>query len=471
MKRTYNIVCICILLAIISATSSAQKLSFGEYTGVNFSNLHGNLLVNKWLPKTGQNTGLFVEYNFSKSFSLQAEASYLTHYYEMKNYSEQYTGPIYYDDSFCGSSSNSITYPYYSENKLDFSFLRFPLFVKYKTPTRLQLGLGGGMFYSVLLNDDVTKAERDAAKKEDRRIYPPKYDWGYLFSADLSYPITKDIRFFVTGRLTSGQKVFVESIKGRNGSSELGFGLKYTPGSRKENINNQVESGLQDSSATRFYIRPVAGPNLGWNSSSKKAGNYSAKIGSTIGAIFDYRLNKSVSLQSGILFERKGYALSDSSLYYHRVATDERSIANKVDSKVELDYMTIPVNLKFSFGNPITFYFDFGLYTGFKVNALVHGTAIRKYSSSSSYTLQKININDAVEGYYHDVDFGYQTGLGFQFPFRKNLKFDLGMVYSASFSPIINKTDENTSGYFYDDVSIKNGTISFQLGLQIPINR
>jgi opacity protein-like surface antigen len=469
MKKIKLTLFFCFLLAIISPVSLAQRFSFGEYTGVNFSNLHGNLLSNKWLPKVGPNTGLFVEYSLNKSFSLQSEVDYITHYYEMKSYYKQYTGPIYNDDLIHNYILNSIDYPYY-QYKYDFSFLRFPLLIKYKTPTRLQLGLGVGMFYSVLLNDDLTKAERDAAKNEDRRIYPPKHDWGYIFSADLSYPITREIRFFVTGRITSGQKVFIESVKGENGSSELGFGLKYTPKSRKDKINDYIKTS-PDSSFTRCFIRPVAGLLVGWNSSSRKAGNYSAKTGSSIGAAFEYKLDKTVSLQSGVLFERKGYALSDSSLYYHRIATDDRYTEKKVDTKTELDYVTIPLNLKFSFGDPFTFYFDFGLYTGFKVNALCHGTAIEKSSSAYGYSLQKININDAVEGNYHDIDFGYQTGLGFQFPFRKNLKFDIGITYSASFSPIINKTDENSGEYSNDDVSIKNGSVALQFGLQIPISR
>jgi len=468
MKTINLILCIGVVLVITSTTSLAQKLSFGQYTGINFSNLHGDLITNRWVPKAGPTTALFVEYNLNRSFSLQTEVGYAAHYYEMKSYRSQQTYPTYYDDLIHYYSSSTIWQPVYEPNKFDYSFLRFPLLIKYKTPTRLQLAIGGGLYYSILLNDDLTNAERDAAEKEDRRIYPPTHDWGYLFSADLSYPITKEVRFFVTSKLTTGQKVFIESLKGKNGSSELAFGIKYTPKSKKESFK-EIETNVQDSSKTRCYVRPVAGILLGWNSSSTKPGNYSTNIGSTTGLAFDYRLDNTVSLQTGILFERKGYALADSSLYYHRFASDSKYKRNSIDSKIDLDYLTIPLNIKFSFGNPFTFYFDFGVYTGFNVNALCHGTAIRKYISSSSYTIEKINIYDAVEGYYKDVDFGYQTGMGFQFPFRKNMKFDLGIVYSGSFSPIIKDPEENTTPYANDDRSIKNGTIALQLGLQIPI--
>jgi opacity protein-like surface antigen len=470
MKTINLILCIGVVLAITSTTTLAQKLSFGQYTGINFSNFHGTLTTNKWVPKTGPNTALFVEYSLNRSISLQAEVGYAAHYYEMKTYISQPTYPIYYNDVIHSYSSSSIWQPVYEPNKFDFSFLRFPLLIKYKTPTRLQLGIGGGMFYSVLLNDDITKTERDAAEKEDRRIYPPTHDWGYLFTADLSYPITKDVRLFVTGRMATGQKVFIESLKGKNGSSELGFGIKYTPKSKTESFK-ELESNVQDSTKTKCFVRPVAGILLGWNSSSEKPGNYSTNLGYTTGLAFDYRLDKTVSLQTGILFERKGYALSDSSLYYHRFAYDSKYKRNSVDTKTDIDYLTIPLNFKFSFGDPFTFYVDFGVYTGFKVNAVCHGTAIRKYISSSSYTVEKLNINDAVEGYFKDVDFGYQTGMGFQFPFRKNLKFDLGIVYSGSFSPIIKAPEENTTPYVNDDRSIKNGTVALVFGLQIPITR
>jgi len=469
MKTINLILCIGVVLAITSTTSHAQKLSFGQYTGINFSNLHGDLITNKWVPKAGPTAALFVEYNLNRSFSLQTEVGYIAHYYEMKSYSRQPTYPIYYNDVIHYYSSSSIWQPVYEPNKFDNSFLRFPLLIKYKTPTRLQLAIGGGLYYSILLDDDLTNAERDAAEKEDRRIYPPTHDWGYLFSADLSFPITNDIRLFVTSRLTIGQKVFIENLKGKNGSSELGFGIKYTPQRKSIKTTISFKSSARDSTITRCYIIPEAGVIMSWNSSGKKPGNYSGKFGPNVGMIFGYRLDKSVSLQTGLLFDRKGYALNDSSFYYHRIASDTRYVANKVDTKIALDYLTVPLNLRISSGKTVNFYVDFGAYAGFLVNAFCHGTAIRKNSDSYSYTIQKTIVNDAVEGYYKSVDWGYKTGLGFQFPFRDNMKFDLGISYYGSFNPVLQKPDANTTNYMNDDLSIKNGSLSLHFGIQIPI--
>jgi opacity protein-like surface antigen len=185
--------------------------------------------------------------------------------------------------------------------------------------------------------------------------------------------------------------------------------------------------------------------------------------------IFGYRLDKSVSLQTGLLFDRKGYALNDTSFYYHRIASDTRYVSNKVDTKIALDYLTVPLNFRISSGKTVNFYVDFGAYAGFLVNAFCHGTAIRKNSDSYSYTIQKTIVNDAVEGYYKSVDWGYKTGLGFQFPFMDNMKFDFGISYYGSFNPILQKPDAYTTNYMVDDLSVKNGSLSLKFGIQIPI--
>jgi hypothetical protein len=82
-----------LFLFFLSNSTQAQRLTIGEFTGVNFSNLHGNLTSGKWEPKTGPVVGLLAEYQLNKSFSVQSGVSYLAYYYELKtaNY------PVYYD--------------------------------------------------------------------------------------------------------------------------------------------------------------------------------------------------------------------------------------------------------------------------------------------------------------------------------------------------------------------------------------
>ena len=90
MKKNFLIVCLCAILMSFTATSFAQKLTFGEYTGINFSNLHGNLTSNKWVSKPGPSAGFSVEYNLGKTlFSVQTEIGFINQYYEMKSYDQQ----------------------------------------------------------------------------------------------------------------------------------------------------------------------------------------------------------------------------------------------------------------------------------------------------------------------------------------------------------------------------------------------
>jgi opacity protein-like surface antigen len=460
------------LFVFFSGNAYAQRFSFGGFSGINFSNVHGNLTSNKWLSKPGPSAGILVEYRLSKLFSLQSEVNFLQNYYEMKTYESYSPGPIYFTENALSSSFCYIPVPSPRQYHWDFSFLRFPLLIKYYTPTRLQLGLGGGMFYSFLLNDDLSKQEREDAEKENRDIYPPTYDWGYLFSADLSYPVTESLRLFVNGRISTGRKVFIENQHGRNGASEFSFGMKYTPPQNKQNKRSITKidyHGTADSLPSKVYLKPQVGIACSWNAGQKN-GHYNEVLGSSTGIIIGYRLDRTVSVQSGVRFMRKGYALADSSIYNHRYGYRATTRSNEVDTKILLDYLTVPLNLNLSFGNRYAFYLDLGTYAGFLVNASCRGTVIRTYPTEYAYQVERIKLNDAVEGYYKSVDWGYLAGAGIQFPLRNSMKFDLGIHYSGSISKILEKPEQNGSYATKEDLSIKNGSIALQFGLQIPIH-
>ena len=461
-------VCICAVIVTFPEISFSQKLSFGEYTGINFSNLHGNLTSNKWEAKAGPSAGFFAEYKLTRLFSIQAELGFLNQYYEYKNYKLLPLVPdaIPLDVYYSSLTSNDIWAPFPEINKWDFSFLRLPLLIRYSTPTRLQLGLGAGVFYSVLMNDDLSKEERNTAKKENRNIYPPTHEWGYLFSADLSYPVASGLRVFLSGRLSTGQKVFIENYEAKNGANEILFGLKYTP--RKSNeMPVSFKGSESDSTFVRCYIKPGGGVAMTWNSDRKRFGNYSDIFGLNAGILFGYRLDKTVSIQTGFQFQQKGYAFRDSSYLSFRYVPNISSSEQTVDTHVSLNYLTVPLNFSFSIGEPLNFYFDLGIYADFMLNAYSTGTVINEYSVGYNYRLEKRTINDAIEGYYKPVDFGYLTGFGFQFPFKNKMKFDIGLRYAEGFKNILKEPDQ--FNLIYDDISFKNSCLSIQFGLLIPI--
>jgi len=470
MKNIRLTVFICAILVGSTGITIAQKLSFGEYTGINFSWLHGNLNSTRWAAQPGSTAGFLVEYSLGRSFSVQSEVGFISQYYKMKSYSNLTNILVYQPVTHNSMSSMSpITSPNINMDKMDFSYLRFPLIVKWETPTRLQLGIGGGVFYSVLMNDDFTREERDAAQTEGRGVYPPTHDWGYLLSADLSYPVTKDIRLCLTGRLSSGQKVVMENYKGKNGANEILIGIKYIPWAKNKSTFGAMKKSAPDTIPERCYIKPELGLTLSWNSAKEKLGNYSEIIGSSAGLIVGYRLDQTVSLQSGFRFHQKGYALSDSSIMFHRYLSDDAWPGKKMDTQVNLDYLTIPLNFNLSFGKSLTFYLDFGLYADFLLNASCTGTVINESFAGYSYMLEKQNLNEAVDAYYKSADFGYATGFGLQFPILKKMKIDLGIQYSKGFKNILKEPEKNQFNGYKNDISFQNSSVLLQFGIQIPI--
>ncbi len=455
---------LCLCLISFFRHADAQKLSFGGFSGTNFSNIHGNITSDKWLSKPGATTGIMIEYQFNRPFALQSGLEFTSNYYERKSYEYEDTGII----PLVNFTSSLIYTPVTEPDHWDFSWLRFPLQIRYDTPTRLQVGLCGGIFYSLLLNDDLSKKEREEAKDEGRTAYPPTSDWGYLFSSDLSYPLNEHIRFFVSGRISTGRKVIIEHQHGRGGAKEVLFGLKYSPLKDQTRRHAYAGSLFTDNDPSKMYLKPHAGIAFSWNADDKKSGNYGSIAGASPGLIIGYRLDRTVSIESGVRFIRKGYTLSDSSMYNYRYAVRPDRQVNAVDTKILLDYLTVPVNLNFSAGERFSWYLDLGAYAGFLVNAGCRGTVIRTHSGPYDYRVEKLTVNDGMEGYFKSFDWGYLTGTGIRFPLAGSLKLDIELTYSGSMKELLEKP-QSTSVASEEDLSVQNGSIALQVGLQIPI--
>lgn len=467
MKKILLFAYVCTLIVTFSGSSLAQKFSVGEYYGINFSNLHGKLISDKWESKPGTSAGIVFEYDLFRTLALQSEVSYLKLYYERKSYQPDYPIVLPWEAYL---SSGYIYYPYTQSANWDFSFLRIPLILKYKTPTRLQFELGGGAYYAFLMNDEFTKAEREKAKENNQTLYPPTFDWGYLFTSGLSYPLTDQVRLFLSARYTTGRKVFIEDYKAKNGSGELLFGFKYEPFFNRRRIREIPSFPDRDSLESRVYIKPLAGMIRSWNSAKKQSGNYSANNGISTGVILGYHLNRTVSLQSGVLFERKGYTMQDSSIYFHRYATANTNPEYWVDSDIALDYLSVPVKINLAFGEPFTVYANMGIYSAFMVNALCRGTAITQSNSPTYFEISKTNINNSMDGLFKSVDYGLTAGMGFQFPVLKTLKLDAGISYSQGFTNVLKAPEYPDDHLIRNDLSVRNRQVSIQVGLQVPIS-
>ena len=448
MKHVLFILLFGVLLSYASISYS-QKLTIGFLSGTNFSDAHGNFTTGKWQSKQGPVSGVFLSYSFNRLLAVQTELNYTTLYYDYQPYEYQY-------------SEDYLTSPIYWQpinEKWDFSFYRIPLFVKLTTPTHLQFELAGGIYFSFLDNYDSNMSEYDTK--------PPKHDLGYFYSTGVSYPLNNNFRIYLNGRYISGRRNFIINHDSKIGAVELTLGIGYSGFFQKNNVT-KPRSSYKDTSEHKVYIKYKGGWNISWNNGEQHNNSYSARNSFSTGISLVYQFDKNFALQTDMLFERKGYLMKDSSSSYFRYVPNE-NYTYYVDTKVDIDYIVIPLLLNVRFGNPFTLYFNSGPYVGIRLNARCTGVATYEYRSDYSYTLYKTIVYDDIEGYIENDDWGWIFGGGIQFPVFNRYKLDIEFRYNRGSKNIFNSLDSNQESWVNEDNNIKNESFNLMVGIQIPL--
>lgn len=167
--------------------------------------------------------------------------------------------------------------------------------------------------------------------------------------------------------------------------SRLGIGIEVGPGliDVRSNPMNQQDKNIPNS-------------NLSFNST----------IGFTVGTSIHYNLNKTFCLVSGVYFDRKGSFLRSQSSNASGNANSSPTI-NK-----NLDYLTIPMLLRASFGNKAKFYINAGPYAGFLLSYTIVFRDGNKPSKSSN-NLSLMNRFDT----------GLTSGIGVMIPIKTKISF------------------------------------------------
>jgi hypothetical protein len=250
----------------------------------------------------------------------------------------------------------------------------------------------------------------------------------------------------------------------RHGSSEFTLGIAYNGflKNKKQPVNSKQAA---DSVYRKMTLAFQGGVNLSWNAHQPEKENYSMIAGPSVGFVLDYRLDKNTSLQTGVSFERKGYSFRDSSTIFY-LSYHEGSPVYDVDSRVEIDYIVIPVLLNFYIGK--TLFFNTGPWIGLQLNSRCTGTAYDEYNSGSGYVLRKTVIYDDMEKIIRNNDAGWIFSGGVSLPLKNNYRATISLRYSTGF---VNVFDQATAGYDHygaPDLSIRNGMVSFLVGLKIP---
>jgi len=455
----------CIILAICChSVIYSQKITAGIYSGINFSDIHGQDIGGKWSFKPGPVQGLYLGYSFNRTLGIQTGINFSSVYYDHK-LSPVASSQIYPAYDFTVSSYYPVIAPYYQESgTMDFRFLRIPLLFTVSVPSALQFNMRAGIFFSFLQDYSLNTYNYYSSMGPDK---PKKKDFGYIFSSGIGYPFNDNFKAtFDIGYLT-GRKRFIENVGYRHGSSEFTLGIEYT--GFLKNKNAKITSNSErDSSSEKVTVTFRGGVNYSWNKGSTVTENYHGYMGPSLGFLLNFPLGKGGSFQTGFSFERKGYSIQDSSSSFYRIIKDENQ-RYYVDTRVQTDYAIIPALLSFPVGKSEKFFLSTGPWFGFKLNARTVGAAYDEYNSGTRYQLRKTVVYDDLEKAIKDYDIGWIFGCGASIPIVKNYKVDMALQYSTGFRDVFDKSGSGNQQNPYDPgIIIRNRTISLLLGFKIP---
>ena len=452
MKYFYAFICSILIISLPSVTYS-QKLSAGFITGMNFSDIHGNSITGKWKYKPGPIQGVSVNYNFYKIFGFQTGLNFSTVYYEHKDYlNSDWLYP------YLSLSSSVLPLVYYSPGKMDFSFLTLPTQLGLTIPSKPQLKISAGIFYSFLLDHNISYYYNTEVSKKDI---------GYLYSAGLYYPLKDDFDISFNIRYMTGRKEFPESGSYRHGSFDFIFGMAYN--GFLKNISGNSQKIQQDTINEKIHLIYKGGINVSWNSCEYFSDKYSVNYGPSFGFAVNMKLSPKSFFQTGISFERTGYSLKDSSDSFHRYIVDGKPDFY-VNTKVSADYVLIPALLNFQIGKSDRYFFNTGPYLALKLNARCKGEAFSESGNQGGYNLIKRVVYDDLEGIIKDNDIGWLFGGGVAMPFFWNYVIDIGLQYRRGFKDVFDRSYfSEASQIKTSQTIIRNGSLSLQLGLRVPI--
>lgn len=201
--------------------------------------------------------------------------------------------------------------------------------------------------------------------------------------------------------------------------------------------NNTMEIGVE------------GGPNmigLRGNEALKKFHNQG--LGFFGGLSFQYNLNESISLRTGVAFERKGSVMK---LDGYDV---NGNFMGKITSYTNLNYLTIPVLFRYSLGvgENIKVFANAGPYMGF----LMADRLVMKGAGD-----MKISEN---ETQFQKTDFGISAGLGVLVP--------IGEKYSFSFEARNNLgLMDISTGPIVNNGTIKTNALNFLVGFSYKLGK
>ena len=340
--------------------------------------------------------------------------------------------------------------------------------LKFKTPGKVNVEIGGGAYYAFLTNDEYRGKDKDFYTEDYRdQNFPSMNDWGWILSSTVNYNINSKWHVFINGQITTGKEEYFENTEGKMGSTELTFGVGYRPFPSTKNTHPN------DSLGKRINIIPHTGINISHTKSSENKSQYNSSVGYSSGISLNFSLGNNASLLSGAWYERKGYGLNydgKNPIVYQTPSQHDPDIDSKIQSEVKLDYITIPFQFEISFGEKLHSNFNFGPYFSLLQNVFSEGERIEKDNFNQGFQLTRSYFNESFDEIFKKGDAGFIFGYRMEIPV-----FSWGEIFVAvnqSFGAVdLLKKDVNRQSHplFMVRNNIYNNSTSILFGLNIPV--
>lgn len=165
-------------------------------------------------------------------------------------------------------------------------------------------------------------------------------------------------------------------------------------------------------------------------------------IGGSAGLFFQRNYKNALSLRTGIAYERKGSVAHKQGFDYLGNPTGE------VKTRVNYNYLTIPILARATFGKNGQFFVNAGPYLGY----LLRQSFVTKGNTSNNTLNNK------------ELDFGFTTGLGFSVPYKTKYAFSFEVrnnlgLFNVSAIPVVN------------DGAIRTNSTNFLFGFTYKIGQ
>lgn len=450
----------------------AQNFSFGIENGINFSNMHQSQGTTQNDGRPGPVNGIFARYEVLPWLVFQSGVNHTTFYFDQKVY-------VYYPDNWYYLSSSSFAPalsslsfapPPLNYRNGNFSFLRVPLLVKLKTGGRFSAEFGGGISYGIITNDEFRGKDMELYTDEFKKDnFPPLNDWGSILAGSLNFQVNKRWLVFAAAQVTNARAYYFKNEVGKVGASEFTFGVGYAP------FKAGFVQHEPDSAPSRVVFTPHAGVAISTTHVSKDNEKYKNKNGFSGGVSLKIRVDKTVSMASGVWFEERGYSLKyqgNLDFIYLPPANNTTENIPELFSEVKLDYLTFPFLTEVGVGEKFRSNFSAGFYFSWLQNASSQGERLETYQNGTGYRVTKIFFENDLDNWISNNDVGFMFGYQLCFSAFKKADIFLGINQSLGIVNIFDNLNEiQNPPRAVSNTKMYNRTTTIMTGVNIPLSK